>query len=249
MEILNENPRQYEYIKVWEMGGLYRLVVFKSGSPSGRKPTQEQIDLAKVDSLLDERSPQSRSRAKRNVRELVLCNEWDYFVTLTLRQDRYDLAKFKRDFGVWVGNFNKKYNTKLRYLVIPEEHKDGATHAHGVFAGVPRGALTLNENGYLDMPYYRNRFGFISLGEIHSQKATAFYITKYITKAPHSQLKKGEQMFFCSHGLNKATCAGVFAVPPALLPTPDYENEYVSITTTDVLPPALSGYINNEFTI
>lgn len=36
----------------------------------------------------------------------------------------YDIDGYVRDLGVWIGNYNKKYGVKLRYVLIPEQHKD-----------------------------------------------------------------------------------------------------------------------------
>lgn len=145
------------------------------------------------------------ARAKTRVRELALCNDWQYFATLTLceeKQNRFDLPSFIRNLGVWIGNFNKRYSTHLEYLIIPEQHKNGAWHAHGLFRNVPEAALSKNEHGYLDMPYYRRRFGYISLSPVRNQVATARYITKYITKdLNHTALERGWRSFYHSRGL------------------------------------------------
>ena len=220
-----------KWCKLWQIGDTYKLCVFKYPPQKKEKAFQPFPFELLSDDEKAERLSQSLSRARRNVRELLLCNSWQYFVTLTLRENRYDLHAFKKAFSVWVGNFNKKYNTKLQYVVIPEEHKDGATHAHGVFAGVPESALCTNEHGYLTIPYYENRFGFISLSAIRDSRRCASYVAKYITKKPHSQLKKGEQMFFASHGLKRAEPLGVWCLDEKLLPTePHFQNEYVEIT-------------------
>ena len=83
--------------------------------------------------------------------EYALCNNWEYFVTLTIdkkKQDRYNLQNYIHDLGVWIGNYNKKYNTKLKYLLIPEKHKDGAIHCHGLFSGVSWKVFFINSNKY-----------------------------------------------------------------------------------------------------
>ena len=56
----------------------------------------------------------------------------------------------------------------------------------------------------MDMPYYFNRFGYISLSPIKNKDACAFYITKYITKDMSCRLKDaGEHLYYCSRGLNR----------------------------------------------
>lgn len=135
-----------------------------------------------------------------------MCNEWQYFCTLTIdekKQDRFDLQEFKKDFGYWVGNYNKKFDTKLKYLLIPEYHKDGAIHLHGLLNDISPNSLVKNEYSYLDLPYYKNRFGYLSLSKIRSQERVSRYITKYITK----QFDCGElnkRLFVSSHGLKSS---------------------------------------------
>lgn len=228
-------------IKLWKMGDIYRLVVFEGTGTAAQKRTPDWIisDKKSEPSTDVERLSQSLSRAKRTVREYALCNPWDYFVTLTLRQDRYDLKKFKKDFGVWVGNFNKKYGCKLRYIVIPEQHKDGATHAHGMLSGVHAAAIAANDYGYLTMKYYEDRFGFISMSPIRDSERTASYITKYITKQPHGDLSKGEHLFFASRGLRKAELVEALAVEDCFLPVPDFQNDYVSLNEFYEIPDML----------
>ena len=152
-----------------------------------------------------ERFRQSVQRARARVKELALCNDWEYFVTLTLsetKQDRYSLSDWAKDFGVWIGNYNRKYGTKLRYIVIPEMHKNGAWHGHGLLGGVASESLCINEHGYLDMPYYRNRFGWINLSKIKDKNRVSNYIAKYITKAQGGEnIEKGKHLFYTSRGL------------------------------------------------
>lgn len=151
----------------------------------------------------DEKLSNNISRAKSRVTELALCNDWEYFVTLTLsedKQNRFDLQGYIKDLGNWIGNYNRKYGCHLRYIIIPEFHKDGAVHAHGLLCGVQDESLCKNEYGFMDLPYYRNRFGFISLGKIRDKEKVSRYITKYITKG-FCDRAKGEHMFYASRGL------------------------------------------------
>lgn len=154
-----------------------------------------------------ERFESSITRARSRVKELALCNDWDYFATFTLceeKQDRFDLRLWVRDLGRWIGNYNKRYNCKLQYLIIPEQHKSGAWHAHGLLRGLSPDSLVRNEYGYLDVPYYRNRFGYISLSAIKSRERCSTYVSKYITKdtaATCRAMGAGTHLFYASRGL------------------------------------------------
>lgn len=169
-------------------------------------------------------------RARSRVRELAMCQHWDYFITLTLdetKQDRFDIADYIKKLGYWIQNYNKKFGIKLQYLIIPEQHKNGAWHAHGLLRGVAPDSLCKNEHGYLDMPYYRNRFGYISLGRVKSHERCASYITKYISKDVKStseHMKKGAHLFYASRGLKGKEILWVATTPQHI--QGGYKNEY-----------------------
>lgn len=169
-------------------------------------------------------------RARSRVRELAMCQHWEYFVTLTLdetKQDRFDIADYIKKLGYWIQNYNKKFGTKLQYLIIPEQHKDGAWHAHGLLRGVAPDSLCKNEHGYLDLPYYRNRFGYISLGRVKSHERCASYITKYISKDVKStseHMKKGAHLFYASRGLKGKEILWVATTPQHI--QGGFKNEY-----------------------
>lgn len=158
-------------------------------------------------------------RARSRVRELAMCQHWEYFVTLTLdetKQDRFDISDYIKKLGYWIQNYNRKYGVKLQYLIIPEQHKNGAWHAHGLLRGVAPDSLCKNEHGYLDLPYYRNRFGYISLGRVKSHERCASYITKYISKDVKStseHMKKGAHLFYASRGLKGKEILWVATTP------------------------------------
>lgn len=78
----------------------------------------------------------SMRRARAKLRRLALSNDFDYFVTLTLdpaKIDRYDGAAVTRALGRWADNMVRRHG--LRYVLVPERHKDGAFHFHGFMAG------------------------------------------------------------------------------------------------------------------
>lgn len=78
----------------------------------------------------------SMRRARAQLRRLALANSFEYFVTLTLdpeKIDRYDGAAVVKALGQWADNMVRRHG--LRYILVPERHKDGAFHFHGFFAG------------------------------------------------------------------------------------------------------------------
>ena len=73
-------------------------------------------------------------RARAALRDLALCNDFDCFVTLTLdgaQVNRYDPKQVIQKLNRWADN--KVRRDGLRYVLVPELHKDGAIHFHGFF--------------------------------------------------------------------------------------------------------------------
>lgn len=81
-------------------------------------------------------------RAKSNIFELAYCNHWDFFFTGTLDKKkckREDLSNFNKKFKTFIFRFNKTYNCKVSYLLIPELHSDlKSWHFHGFVFGIPK---------------------------------------------------------------------------------------------------------------
>lgn len=170
----------------------------------------------------DEKLDNSFSRARSAVKQYGLCNPWQYFVTLTLDKTKYnrnDLGKFKSDLSQFVRDMRKKYkqegSERLSYLFVPENHKDGAWHMHGLIYGLPAAATSpfirgkhpkkLIDGGYLNWTDYEKKFGFVSLGVIRDQTATVLYATKYINKSIEALSElKGEHLYMVSRPLKKA---------------------------------------------
>ena len=92
----------------------------------------------------------SKRRARAAVTDLARCNDFAYFVTLTLdaaRVDRYDIAASLRPMRVLLDNAVRRHG--LRYILVPEHHKDGAIHFHGL---INSGAWELVDSGTLRLP-------------------------------------------------------------------------------------------------
>ena len=73
----------------------------------------------------------------------------------------------------------------LKYLVIPEHHKDGAIHMHGLISGdiklIDSGKTDTSGHTIYNMPDWR--YGFSTAIETYGDvENCAKYITKYITK-------------------------------------------------------------------
>lgn len=153
-----------------------------------------------------ERSGSSLRRAARAVRELLCCNKFDYFITCTVdanKLDRYDLGALIKEFSTRVKNLNRRRSKPIQYVVVPERHKDGAWHLHGVIRGLKPQDIRRNENGYPELIFAREHIGFTSMSKIRDQKRTATYVSKYISKSFGTDCK-GVRLYYASKGLKRA---------------------------------------------
>lgn len=202
---------------------IYKVVQFYSVYPHygpGPVETQKHHDK-KLDS--------SVSRTKRVILEKALCNPWEWFCTFTISKDKFDrkdLITWRDSFTQWMRDQRKK-GLPIQYLIVPEQHKDGSWHAHGLFSGLPESELIsfkeMDEQGYRtaegrrlpqklrnseyrNWPAYQEKFGFCSFGAIQNPVAAGFYITKYITKENDRMVQDvGLHSYYASRGLQGAT--------------------------------------------
>ena len=161
-------------------------------------------------------------RARETVRELAMCNEWDYFFTATFSKDkvrnRYDLGGLRDRLAQWLRDMRKSNGWSVKWLIIPEQHKDGAIHFHGLLQGaIPLRDFTYSEdrNGKKRNAEYRtnsemlSKFGFNSFGRVRNQEAVTNYITKYITKS-FAVDNGGRHRYFASLGLLRKKLEAVY---------------------------------------
>lgn len=147
-------------------------------------------------------------RSKKTLDELGNCNTWDYFVTFTIspeKFDRYDFKAFYKSFGIFKQHLKRDFGFKLNHVFVPEQHKDGAWHLHGLISGLPLEQLT--EYNLADFyPFtdvkipkyikdklmkgeklyywkaYNDKFGWCVIEKLKSSAKASNYITKYIGK-------------------------------------------------------------------
>lgn len=187
------------------------------------------------------------SRARSTIFELAICNPWEYFITFTLDPQKYnrtDLKKFSKDLSRFIRNYRARHKANVKYLLIPEQHKDGESwHMHGFIMGLPEDHLrpfTLEEH----IPYYIRRklengqsvyewesyhkkFGFCDIEPIRNIEATSKYVTKYVTKAFDSGVtESGGHLYYASQKLNRATVIAKGQLSDSTINF-DFENEYV----------------------
>lgn len=167
-------------------------------------------EIARIEEAEAQRERDSRERAQRRakaaVRDLARCNDFAYFVTLTLdaeRIDRYDMREITRRLNHWLDNHVRRAG--LRYVLVPERHRDGAIHFHGLFSdaleavdsgtidtghGKPKKPRSANqrarmlaEGGHIVYNLPAWDLGFTTAIELYGERKRAInYVCKYIGK-------------------------------------------------------------------
>ena len=101
-----------------------RIVKVKSCKNSGFEEVNPNDKFNIYDYNSDEVKRCSLSRTKRNIREISLCNDFNYFVTLTINSDmcdRYSLDIVQDKLKKILKKI-KRNNKDFRYLFITEKH-------------------------------------------------------------------------------------------------------------------------------
>lgn len=126
-------------------------------------------------------------RAKAQLLELANANDFDLFFTLTLapdKIDRYDYKAAVKAFGRWADNRVRRRG--LRYVAVPELHKDGAVHFHGLCNSEACQLVDARRRDKAGRKIYNLSdwtIGFTTAVQLDgSREAVAHYISKYILK-------------------------------------------------------------------
>lgn len=152
---------------------------------------------------------QSKNRSKQNIYELARANTWEYFITLTFDREKVDSSNYDtliKQVGKWFNNLKSRKAPNLKYLIIPELHKDGIHyHFHGLLACCD--GLTFVDSGIkqnrkkvYNMPDFK--FGFTTATKVSDTNKVSSYITKYITKDLESTLK-GKRRYIASRNCER----------------------------------------------
>lgn len=208
MKGFTDTPYQHDVFTVKQYGDYkVKIAYCKSMRESGWEDLRGKNKKCSVNS---EKLSNNLSRAKSLVQEYALCNPWDYWCTFTIspeKFDRYNLRSYYSCFSKFLNNYNRRDDDfKVKYLFVPELHKDGAWHMHGFIKGIAPEDLYVNSHGYLTWKQYENKFGFISMDKIKDIDRASSYIQKYMTKDLDKNVSElNQHLYYCSKGLNRAT--------------------------------------------
>ena len=153
---------------------------------------------AEIDEVTEEGKIRAAKTAARKFRDIVdstpdLC----LFVTLTLSSEemekksttRYDYSGIVRTLRPWLSNHVQRHG--LKYVLVPERHKDGGIHFHGFFNDIEQLKLVENErkirskSGGMIYNLRGYPYGFTTacfIGTDEDRLKASNYCSKYCTK-------------------------------------------------------------------
>lgn len=149
-------------------------------------------------------------RSKNMIYKLACNNKpWDYFVTFTFNSDkvdRYNFSEVSKKLSKWIDNIKQKYGCKdMGYIIVPEKHKDGAWHFHGLFKNCDN--LNFIDSGIKDKQgrtiynISNYKFGFTTATKLSDIDKAVSYILKYISKDLFGDSLKGKKRYWRSKNL------------------------------------------------
>lgn len=204
-----------------------RPVFVEDGYSVIEQPSSLIVDNAQKRTY-DTASPSFKSvnRAKYKILAIATQNDFKYMVTLTLDPDLIDVKdsdQVYKKVGKWLNNAVSRKN--LKYLVVPEYHKSGAIHFHGLFNDCSlnfRHTALCKVKGIAGAVKRDKAFGHI-LGDIYNIESFPFgfssavvcdnnkiAISRYITKYCVKDLSKIFGSFYLSGGKGLIRSAPVF---------------------------------------
>lgn len=238
--VLNADKRRYKTITKTYPNGDRKVKVFKEIHTQTYKNhdndyvletqdlKQELQDLAeeikgKHDDTLEHKAETASAeanrrayyRVKEEVFDIAYSNYWNYFVTLTFdgeKVDRYDYDECIKKVSTFFHNLRNRVSKDIRYIALPEHHKNGGIHFHALVY-VPKRyhdllfeqAINRKKNDEdIERCYNIKKwsYGFSTAIECDDSPKMISYVTKYITKETDN-MRKGARRFVYSRNCQK----------------------------------------------
>lgn len=168
----------------------YSIYKGHSGKRNGSsKSDDEELKRLKYKNLYN-----SKSKLIDLVYHNSMISPWEYFVTLTFDPEEVDSLDYRAvstALAKWTNNM-KHQNPRMAYILVPELHKSGRIHWHGVFRDVPNWKLSPARSAKTNRLIYKNgvqifnldnyKYGHTTVSKIKNQEAVSVYCSKYMTK-------------------------------------------------------------------
>lgn len=229
----------------------YPVGCVPSERPGMDAPSDARMGISGDPPDTDGNLARSMRRTKQMIYDYAISNKWEWFITMTFdgaKVDRYDYASVSKVMSKWLNNQRCNNAPGLKYMLVPEQHKDGAWHFHGLLSNC--GKMQVKALGFVDEKSGREiysvasfRSGITQATRIGDSDKAVSYITKYVTKESDGLLR-GKKRYWNSQNLElpEEECAFLDRdtywalirkltikkeptfLQPILIDTPDYKN-------------------------
>lgn len=190
-----------------------RYIEFDDGTSFIGEQLDETFDIQRAINV-------SINRSKQNLIGILRANSWEYFVTFTFNprlvssDNYYEVCKSA---SRYMNNLRQNYCSDLKYVLVPELHKDGEHyHLHGVISNtkgmkfLPSGKFDKKGNVIYNIPSWK--YGWNTATEVEHTGKVSNYISKYITKDTEGLLR-GKRRYWASHNcILREECCDTFLV-------------------------------------
>lgn len=195
----------------------YEFSIFENPNPRGNPLCRLGLNKQNGETLISN-SDNARFTARNRLIEIIKANtDFNYFFTGTFnpkKWNRKNFAELKSSLTRWLRRRG------IKYILIPEPHKDGSIHFHGFFNStvepfladfdlsqkLPKRITDGIKDGreIYNCPGYAKMFGWVSLEKIRNLEACAVYVSKYVSKSfENDEARFSYHRYFCSTGLNR----------------------------------------------
>lgn len=222
---MNYNVKTIEYMDSVQIR-TYKKPIHVSKKKPDQKIILNQQDKPKENKerSIEQVNHSMKASVNRTVNQIYMIarsNKWEYFVTLTINPEKLDNTDFNlisEKLNIWTNNLKKRYAPDLKYIIVPELHKDKTKwHFHGLFANIGKMPLTFSGKvcvgkfiyDYVRKPYATKiyniplwKYGFSTATIIRDSGKASSYITKYITK-DLSHILQNQHRYVASQNIKK----------------------------------------------
>lgn len=166
-------------------------------------------DFCRDGSSVERKEFDNARRARQKVYDYARCNNFDWFITLTFdpkKINSFDYNECAKALWEFTHHLHRK---GCRWLIVPEQHKSGAYHFHGLVSGKLDVSLAVNpHNGKVltdgggNAIYNLEKFpfGHTTATLIRDPSRVATYIAEYMTK--DIVVPKGRKRYWASRSLS-----------------------------------------------
>jgi len=216
-----KNVRYGAYIESYDYNKVQ--VAFKSQRVSYEK------------NLTGEKANFSIQRAREKVYQICEANRGrhgnyrEIFFTLTTQDQLTEYKESNKKIKSFIRRLSKHVGHAVKYIIIPELHKSGAIHYHGIFYNLP----------FIDIKIFRYQLwkeGYVDLQVPRKIRSTSAYIAKYMTKDYQKNTPLHTKLYFTARDMYRPETEFTTEKPVGILKVKDIKihKNYQKIKYLDI---------------